>query len=128
MGILDRYTTDEDKEELAKNLNILSDEAVLSKKGIKHKTADAAKNTRTKKKPTNLTELDDKTLCIINEFVDSYKSNDKTSRMIRIQDHHYRKLVGLRADGISVSEFVSFAVHLALKSDDYENFLNILKR
>jgi hypothetical protein len=43
MGILDRYTTDEDKEELAKNLNILSDEAVLSKKGIKHKTADAAK-------------------------------------------------------------------------------------
>lgn len=129
MGILDRYTTDEDKEELAKNLNLPVDEAALPGKNTKSKKSSPLQTSKYKNKKTkNPTELDEKILSIINQFVDSYKSNEKTSRMIRIQDHHYRKLVGLRADGISVSEFVSFAVHLVLNSEDLESFLNILKK
>lgn len=129
MGILDRYTTDEDKEELAKNLNLPVDEAVLLGKNTKSKKSSPPQTRKYEKKKTkNLTELDAKILSTIKQFVDSYKSNEKTSRMIRIQDHHYRKLVSLRAEGISVSEFVSFAVHLVLNSEDFESFLNILKK
>ncbi|OCA69111.1 hypothetical protein BBI01_18045 [Chryseobacterium artocarpi] len=129
MGILDRYTTDEDKEELAKNLNLPVDKTAISGKTTKSKKTSAPQTSKYEKKQAkNLNELDDKILSTINQFVDSYKSNKKTSRMIRIQDHHYRKLVSLRADGISVSEFVSFAVHLVLNSEDFENFLNILKK
>jgi hypothetical protein len=37
-------------------------------------------------------------------------------------------LVSLRADGISVSEFISFAVHFTLRSKDYDTIINILKQ
>lgn len=128
MGILDRYATEEDKEELAKNLKLPID-------GKTEKVHTASKRSKAsgKKAAAKITESksmapDDELLSVITEFVQTYKERDKTSRMIRIQDSQYRELVSLRADGISVSRFISFAVHFTLKSKDYDTIINILKQ
>lgn len=132
MGILDQYVTDEDKEELSKNLKLPSKKAetVVNTKENDPKTSVSEKKKITKKiKPSESKNIpiDEDLESIINDFIATYKQSDKTSRMIRIQDAHYRKLVALRADGISVSEFISFAVHFTLKSKDYDTMINHLK-
>lgn len=123
MGILDRYATDEDKNELARNLKLPVDEKVR-----KTDTANKKSKASGKKTAEKIASADDELLSVINEFVQTYKESDKTSRMIRVQDTQYRKLVSLRADGISVSRFISFAVHFTLKSKDYDTIINILKQ
>lgn len=132
MGILDQYVTEEDKEELSKNLKLppKKAEAVVNTHEKNPKTSVSEKKKQTKKiKPSESREIpiNEDLESIINDFNATYKQSDKTGRMIRIQDAHYRKLVALRADGISVSEFISFAVHLTLKSKDYDIMINHLK-
>lgn len=130
MGILDRYTSDEDKEELARNLKLPTNDKTgnvnTANKIIKAPVS--GKKSNAKKSQNDSLGPDDNLLSVIQEFVLSYKTSDKTSRMIRIQDAHYRELVSLRADGISVSEFISFAVHFTLRSKDYDTIINILKQ
>jgi hypothetical protein len=130
MGILDRYASDEDKEELVRNLKLPShDKAANINTDNKTKKAPVSgKKSSEKKNRNDLPDPDDELLSVIHEFVQSYKASDKTGRMIRIQDAHYRELVSLRADGISVSEFISFAVHFTLRSKDYDTIINILKQ
>ncbi|MBT2621313.1 hypothetical protein [Chryseobacterium sp. ISL-6] len=128
MGILDRYATDDDKEELARNLKLPVDERTGKINTARKKSGASGKKTAEKITEKISPILDDELLSIISEFVQTYKDSDKTSRMIRIQDVQYRKLVSLRADGISVSRFISFAVHFTLKSKDYDTIINILKQ
>ncbi|REC60440.1 hypothetical protein DRF65_20470 [Chryseobacterium pennae] len=127
MGILDRYATDEDKDELARNLKLPVEEKA-PKVNTTNKKSEASGKNRTTKVTESKRLTDNDLLSVINEFVQTYKESDKTSRMIRVQDTQYRKLVSLRADGISVSRFISFAVHLTLESKDYDTIMNHLKQ
>lgn len=134
MGILDQYVTDEDKEELSKNLKLSRNKpksSVNTKKNqTKSNTSESEKVKIAKKilqSEVGLSEIDNELQNVINDFVATYKQSDKTGRMIRIQDAHYRKLVSLRADGISVSEFISFAVHYFLNSEDIDSIIKQLK-
>ncbi|WP_312299257.1 hypothetical protein [Chryseobacterium sp.] len=127
MGILDRYATDEDKDELARNLKLPVEEKA-QKVNTTNKKSEASGKNRTTKVTESKHLTDNDLLSVINEFVQTYKESDKTSRMIRVQDTQYRKLVSLRADGISVSRFISFAVHLTLESKDYDTIINHLKQ
>ncbi|MDC8102632.1 hypothetical protein [Chryseobacterium rhizosphaerae] len=127
MGILDRYATDEDKDELARNLKLPVEEKA-QKVNTTNKKSEASGKNRTTKVTESKRLTDNDLLSVINEFVQTYKESDKTSRMIRVQDTQYRKLVSLRADGISVSRFISFAVHLTLESKDYDTIINHLKQ
>ena len=134
MGILDQYVTDEDKEELSNNLKLTATEKntnVNTKKNQAKSNISESENKKTLKKiqrsEAGHSETDDELQSVINDFVATYKQSDKTGRMIRIQDAHYRKLVSLRADGISVSEFISFAVHYFLSSKDIDSIIKQLK-
>lgn len=134
MGILDQYVTDEDKEELSKNLKLPANQpnpGVNTKKNQAKSNISESENKKTLKKiqrsEAGHSETDDELQSVINDFVATYKQSDKTGRMIRIQNAHYRKLVSLRADGISVSEFISFAVHYFLNSKDIDSIIKQLK-
>lgn len=128
MGILNRYASEEDKEELAKNLKLPIDSQQVDTQKKSRKISVSGKDKSTKQVKDQHSKSDNELLSIIRDFMATYKESNKTSRMIRIQDSHYRELVGLRADGISVSEFISFAVHFALKSKDYDTIINQLKQ
>lgn len=134
MGILDQYVTDEDKEELSKNLKLPATEkntSVNTKKNQTKSNISESEKKKTAKKiqqsETGHSEIDEDLQSVISDFVATYKQSDKTGRMIRIQDAHYRKLVSLRADGISVSEFISFSVHYFLNSKDIDLIIKQLK-
>ncbi len=134
MGILDQYVTDEDKEELSKNLKLPANQpnpGVNTKKNQAKSNISESENKKTLKKiqrsEAGHSETDDELQSVINDFVATYKQSDKAGRMIRIQNAHYRKLVSLRADGISVSEFISFAVHYFLNSKDIDSIIKQLK-
>lgn len=134
MGILDQYVTDEDKEELSKNLKLSPNKpksSVNTKKNQTTSNTSESEKVKIAKKiqqsEVGLSEIDNELQNVINDFVATYKQSDKTGRMIRIQDAHYRKLVSLRADGISVSEFISFAVHYFLNSEDIDSIIKQLK-
>lgn len=134
MGILDQYVTDEDKEELSKNLKLSPNKpksSVNTKKNQTKSNTSESEQVKIAKKlqqsEVGLSEIDNELQNVINDFVATYKQSDKTGRMIRIQDAHYRKLVSLRADGISVSEFISFAVHYFLNSEDIDSIIKQLK-
>ena len=134
MGILDQYVTDEDKEELSKNLKLTATEKntnVNTKNNQTKSNISESEKKKTVKKTQHSeaghSEIDEDLQSVISDFVATYKQSDKTGRMIRIKDAHYRKLVSLRADGISVSEFISFAVHYFLNSKDIDSIIKQLK-
>ena len=94
MGILDQYVTDEDKEELSKNLKLPATEkntSVNTKKNQTKSNISESEKKKTAKKiqqsETGHSEIDEDLQSVISDFVATYKQSDKTGRMIGFRMH-----------------------------------------
>lgn len=62
----------------------------------------------------------------IEDFLTEYYKSDKSSRMIRIQKKNFDALSKLKGDNISISQFVNYAIHSTLKSEQYKKIIKTI--
>lgn len=109
MGILDTYDEEDAKKELAKIALPKADTKDSSKREIKKK---------------NSSDIDE----LIEQFKSKYKNSERKNQLLRIEMSHLRKLAKLKADGISLSEFVNFAIAFTVNSEHYNKIIKFLKK
>lgn len=64
----------------------------------------------------------------IKTFKKGYKQSLKESRMIRLQQKNYEKLLKLKLGKVSVSQFVNFAISYSLNSKHYKHIVKLLNQ
>lgn len=141
MGILDKYSTPQEKEDLAEKMKSatitdggsdVSKETNLTEKQNQSSVSkkNAAKKKTKKKDEVTITEepTDDEVILFVREANNDYKSKERKDRLISIQEDFYRQMHKLKIHNVSMSKFVNVAIKHLIKSEDYNKIVQTLKK